>query len=117
MASTVLICKLKMIQFTSLLYPRQPVFDNNVGTAMEYFTHFLLAGPAGRFLNEQSLAYHFGEVLNLDWLHDDFHRNSMSIGCALTLVFIPRTVKRSEGGWRGLFKIADILFVPPTIES
>jgi len=26
-------------------------------------------------------------------------------------------VKRSEGGWRGLFKIADIFFVPPTIES
>src|SRR3984885_15007359 len=74
MAGTVLICKLKMIQFASLLYPRQPVFDNNIGTAMEYFTHFLLAGPAGRFLNEQSLAPHFGKALSPDWLHEDFLR-------------------------------------------
>src|ERR1035441_2609355 len=72
MSGSLTIHKHKMVQFTGLLYPRQPAFDNNVRTAMEYLAYSLLGRPVSRFLNEQSFSYYFGELPNLDRFHDDF---------------------------------------------
>src|ERR1017187_6243575 len=69
MASALTIHKRKMVQFTGLLYPCQPVFDDNVRTAMEYLAHSLLARPVSRFLNEQSFSNEFCEPFDFEWFH------------------------------------------------
>jgi hypothetical protein len=53
-----------------LLYPFQPIFDDDVGTTLKYGAHSLLVRSVSKFLNQQSFSDEFCELPDFDGFHD-----------------------------------------------
>src|ERR1035441_7991505 len=74
MSSALVVAKRKVVEFTALFYPRQPVFDDAGNTALQYRSPSFLFHPGGRFASKHLFADELGESADFEWFHHDFVR-------------------------------------------
>ena len=71
MSSALFVAKREVVEFSALFYPRQPVFDNSDGTALQDPGHPFLFHSGSRFAGEEFIAKKFRELTRFEGLDGD----------------------------------------------
>src|ERR1700691_907272 len=74
MSSAFIVAKLEVVEFRTLSYPRQPVFNHNGRTTLQYRGHSFLWRTGSRFTSEQLFVDELCELPGFEWFHDDIVR-------------------------------------------